>query len=38
VAQVVECLPCKCEVLTSNPSTAFKKKNYSVNPEQNAMV
>jgi hypothetical protein len=26
VAQVVECLPRKCEVLSSDPSTAKKKK------------
>jgi hypothetical protein len=24
--EVRECLPCKCEVLSSNPSTAKKKK------------
>jgi hypothetical protein len=26
LAQMVDCLPSKCEVLTSNPSTAKKKK------------
>jgi hypothetical protein len=26
VAQVVECLPINCEALSSNPSTAKKKK------------
>jgi hypothetical protein len=26
VAQVVECLPNKCEVLTSNPSTTLRKQ------------
>jgi hypothetical protein len=27
MAKVVECLPCKCKALTSNPSTTKKKKN-----------
>jgi hypothetical protein len=26
VAEDVECLPCKCEALSSNPSTAAKEK------------
>jgi hypothetical protein len=28
MAQAVECLPSKCEVLSSNPSTEKKKKKY----------
>jgi hypothetical protein len=31
VAQVVECLPCKCKALSSNPSTA-KKQTKKQNP------
>jgi hypothetical protein len=30
VAQVVECLPSKCEALNSNPSTTKKKKKDKV--------
>jgi hypothetical protein len=33
VAQVVDCLPSKCKVLSSNPSTAPPQKKKSKGPE-----
>jgi hypothetical protein len=32
VAQVIECLPSKCETLSSNPSTIKKKKKKNRKP------
>jgi hypothetical protein len=32
--QEVECLPSKCEALSSNPSTAKKKKKKKKNPKK----